>query len=495
MTTTPRTFPADFLWGAATASYQIEGAVHEGGRGPSIWDTFSHTPGKVLHGDTGDVAADHYHRVAEDVALMKELGLQAYRFSIAWPRIQPTGRGPANAEGLAFYSRLVDELRAAGIRPVATLYHWDLPQALEDEGGWTSRATAEAFADYARIVAEALGDRVWMWTTLNEPWCSSFLGYASGVHAPGRTEPAAALAAVHHLNLGHGLAIRAIRDVLGEQARVSVTLNLHVTRAASDAPADAEAKAQVDAVANEVFLGPMLEGAYPERVLTDTAHLTDWSFVRDGDLATIRQPLDVLGVNFYSTGRVRRLQDGTADDGAPRPDGHGASAHSPWVGCDLVEWLPQPGPHTAMGWNIEPQGLVDLLLELHGRHPGLPLMITENGAAFEDEVTAAGRVHDERRVAYVHDHLEAVGRARDAGADVRGYFLWSLMDNFEWAYGYDRRFGMVHVDYGTLERTCKDSALWYREVIRTGQLVPVEVAQELEPVEAARAAGGATASR
>lgn len=479
MTTTPRSFPADFLWGAATASYQIEGAVHEGGRGPSIWDTFSHTPGAVLHGDTGDVAADHYHRVPEDVALMKQLGLQAYRFSIAWPRIQPTGRGPANAEGLAFYSRLVDELLAAGIRPVATLYHWDLPQALEDEGGWTSRATAEAFAEYARIVAEALGDRVWLWTTLNEPWCSAFLGYASGVHAPGRTEPAGALAAVHHLNLGHGLAVRAIREVVGDGARVSATLNLHVTRAASDDPADVDAKAQVDTVANEVFLGPMLEGAYPERVLADTAHLTDWSFVHDGDLDTIRQPLDLLGVNFYSTGRVRRLQDATAADGVPRADGHGASPHSPWVGCDLVEWLPQPGPHTAMGWNIEPQGLVDLLLELHERYPGLPLMITENGAAFADEVSADGRVHDPDRVAYVHDHLEAVGRARDAGADVRGYFVWSLMDNFEWAYGYDRRFGVIRVDYDTLERTWKDSALWYREVIRTGTLVPPGTAEQL----------------
>lgn len=479
MTTTPRTFPAEFLWGAATASYQIEGAVHEGGRGPSIWDTFSHTPGAVLNGDTGDVAADHYHRLTEDVALMKELGLQAYRFSIAWPRIQPTGRGPANPEGVAFYSRLVDELLAAGIRPVATLYHWDLPQALEDEGGWTSRGTAEAFGDYARILAEALGDRVWLWTTLNEPWCSAFLGYASGVHAPGRTEPASALAAVHHLNLAHGLATRSIREVLGEQTPVSVTLNLHVTRAATDAPEDVDAKNQVDTVANEVFLGPMVEGTYPQRVLTDTAHLTDWAFVQEGDLELIRQPLTALGVNFYSTGRVRRLQPTPEGTDGPRADGHGHSPFSPWVGCDQVEWLPQPGPHTAMGWNIEPQGLVDLLLELHERYPDLPLMITENGAAFDDEVAPDGRVHDARRVAYVHDHLEAVGQARDAGADVRGYFVWSLMDNFEWAYGYDRRFGVIRVDYETLERSWKDSALWYREVVRTGTLVPADAAATL----------------
>ncbi|MBC7290890.1 MAG: beta-glucosidase [Actinotalea sp.] len=485
MSSTQRTFPADFLWGAATASYQIEGAVEEGGRGPSIWDTFSRTPGRTLGGDTGDVAADHYHRVGEDVALMKELGLQAYRFSIAWPRIQPTGRGPANPEGVAFYSRLVDELLAAGIRPVATLYHWDLPQALEDEGGWTVRSTAEAFGQYARVVAEALGDRVALWTTLNEPWCSAYLGYAAGVHAPGRTEPAASLAAVHHLNLGHGLAVRALRDVLGEDVPVSVTLNLHVTRAATDAPQDVEAKAQIDTVANEVFLGPMLQGAYPQRVLTDTAHLTDWSFVREGDLELIRQPLTLLGVNFYSTGRVRRLEDERDPGAGPRPDGHGDSATSPWVGCDRVEWLPQPGPHTAMGWNIEPQGLVDLLLELHDRFPGLPLMVTENGAAFADEVSPDGRVHDVRRVAYVHDHLEAVGRARDAGADVRGYFLWSLLDNFEWAFGFDRRFGVLRVDYDTLERTWKDSALWYREVIRTRTLLPVEAAADLPVPEPA----------
>jgi beta-glucosidase len=479
MSSTPaRSFPDDFLWGAATASYQIEGGVHEGGRGPSIWDTFSHTPGKVLNGDTGDVAADHYHRMRDDVALMKELGLQAYRFSVAWPRIQPTGRGPVNPEGLAFYSALVDELLGAGIRPAVTLYHWDLPQALEDEGGWTSRETAYRFAEYARLLAEGLGDRVALWTTLNEPWCTAFLGYASGVHAPGRTDGAAALAAVHHLNLAHGLAVRAIRDVLGEDTPASVTLNLHVTRAATDDPEDLDARGQVDAVANEVFLGPMLGRGYPERVFADTAHLTDWSFVHDGDLELIHVPLDVLGVNYYSTGRVRRRREGEAEP--PRgADGHGASDHSPWVGCDDVEWLRQPGPYTAMGWNIEPQGLVDLLTSLHTRFPGMPLMITENGAAFEDVVSSDGRVHDDRRVAYVADHLEAVGQARDAGADVRGYFVWSLLDNFEWSYGYDRRFGIVRVDYDTLERTWKDSAYWYQEVVRTGQLPPVERAREL----------------
>ncbi|MBO0901491.1 beta-glucosidase [Cellulomonas sp. zg-ZUI222] len=462
-----RPFPADFLWGSATASYQIEGAVHEDGRAPSIWDTFSHTPGKVLNGDTGDVAIDHYHRVPQDVAIMKDLGLQAYRFSIAWSRVLPTGTGEVNQAGLDFYADLVDRLIADGIKPVVTLYHWDLPQTLEDEGGWTNRATAEAFAEYARVVARALGDRVHLWTTLNEPWCSSFLGYGSGVHAPGVTDPAAALAAVHHLNLAHGLAARAIREELGAQTPVSITLNLHVTRAASHEPADVEAKRRIDTIANEVFLGPLLEGAYPERVFADTAGISDWSFVQDGDLDLIRVPIDLLGVNYYSTGRV---QHGTppVGDGTPGPDGHRSSVVSPWVGADQVEWLPQPGPHTAMGWNIEPQGLVDLLLELHERYPGLPLAITENGAAFYDTVTPDGRVHDAERVAYLHDHLDAVGEAMDKGVDVRGYFVWSLFDNFEWAYGYDRRFGVVHVDYDTQVRTLKDSARWYRELVRTG---------------------------
>ena len=473
-----RPFPADFLWGSATASYQIEGAVHEDGRAPSIWDTFSHTPGKVLNGDTGDVAVDHYHRVPQDVAIMKDLGLQAYRFSIAWSRVLPTGTGEVNQAGLDFYADLVDRLLADGIKPVVTLYHWDLPQTLEDEGGWTNRATAEAFAEYARVVARALGDRVHLWTTLNEPWCSSFLGYGSGVHAPGVTDPAAALAAVHHLNLAHGLAARAIREELGAQTPVSITLNLHVTRAASHDPADVEAKRRIDTIANEVFLGPLLDGAYPERVFADTAAISDWSFVQDGDLDLIRVPIDLLGVNYYSTGRV---QHGTppVGDGTPGPDGHRSSVVSPWVGADQVEWLPQPGPHTAMGWNIEPQGLVDLLLELHERYPGLPLAITENGAAFYDTVTPDGRVHDAERVAYLHDLLDAVGEAMDKGVDVRGYFVWSLFDNFEWAYGYDRRFGVVHVDYDTQVRTLKDSARWYRELVRTGVIPTPESAATL----------------
>ncbi|ASR53960.1 GH1 family beta-glucosidase [Cellulomonas sp. PSBB021] len=481
MTTTRpsgRQFPADFLWGSATASYQIEGAVDVDGRGPSIWDTFSRTPGKVLGGDTGDVAADHYHRVEQDVALMAELGLEAYRFSLAWPRIQPTGSGEFNEAGLAFYSDLVDRLVAAGIKPVVTLYHWDLPQPLEDAGGWANRETALRFEEYARKVAEVLGDRVHLWTTLNEPWCSAFLGYASGVHAPGVTDDEKALRAVHHLNLAHGLAARAIKDVLGEDTPISITLNLHVTRAASDDPADVEAKRRIDTIANEVFLRPVVDGEYPKEVFADTESITDWSFVLDGDLDLIKVPLALLGVNYYSTGRVRY---GTppVGDGKPGPDGHRSSVHSPWVGATHSEWLPQPGPHTAMGWNIEPEGLVELLVELHERYPNLPLAVTENGAAFYDTVDEDGRVHDVERVAYLHDHIDAVGEAIDKGVDVVGYFVWSFLDNFEWAYGYDRRFGVVRVDYDTLERTVKDSGRWYAELVRTRTIPTIESAATL----------------
>ncbi|MCV2394075.1 GH1 family beta-glucosidase [Actinotalea sp. M2MS4P-6] len=462
-----RDFGSDFLWGAATAAYQIEGATTEGGRGASIWDTFSATPGKVLDGHTGAVAADHYHRMPADVALMRDLGLAAYRFSVAWPRIQPTGSGPALAAGLDFYSRLVDELLGAGIEPVLTLYHWDLPQALEDAGGWPARDTALRFGEYAALVVDALGDRVLRWTTLNEPWCSAFLGYASGVHAPGRTEPAGALAAAHHLNLAHGLAGRAVRDGLGDRGLLSLTLNLHVVRPASQAPGDLDAARRIDAVANRIFLEPVLDGTYPADLLADTAAVTDWSFVHDGDLEVTHTGLDVLGVNYYSSQEVR-----AARPGEPRSmdDGHGASTSSPWVGSPDVEFLPRSGPLTAMGWNIDPSGMTELLVGLHHRYPELPLMITENGAAFDDEVSPDGRVHDPRRIAYVHDHVAAVGDAMEAGADVRGYLLWSLMDNFEWAYGYHRRFGIIRIDYDTLERTWKDSAYWYRALISTGRL-------------------------
>ncbi|MFD0261483.1 GH1 family beta-glucosidase [Kitasatospora indigofera] len=471
------TFPSTFLWGSATAAYQIEGAAAEDGRTPSIWDTFSHTPGKTYQGDTGDVATDHYHRFREDVALMAELGLKAYRFSISWPRVQPTGRGPAVERGLDFYRALVDELLAAGIEPVATLYHWDLPQDLEDLGGWTVRETAERFGEYAAIAARALGDKVKFWTTLNEPWCSAFLGYGSGVHAPGRTDPADALRAAHHLNLAHGRAVAALRAELPADAKVSVTLNLHQVRALTASPADLDAARRIDAVGNRVFTGPILEGGYPADLRADTAHLVDWdALVQPGDEAVIGAPIDVLGINYYSPTLVSAPAEGEelAPGEAARNDAHGASDHSPWPGSEQVVFHLPPGELTAMNWAIDPSGLYDLITDVSRRHPGLPLMITENGAAFEDTVNAEGEVLDPRRIDYVHRHLAAVHRAIADGADVRGYFLWSLLDNFEWSYGYSRRFGAVYVDYATQLRIPKASARWYARTVRSNSIPQVD---------------------
>ncbi|HTL41357.1 MAG TPA: GH1 family beta-glucosidase [Pseudolysinimonas sp.] len=458
-------FPKDFVIGSATASYQIEGAAHEDGRGPSIWDTFSHTPGRVVNGDTGDVACDHYHRLDEDLDLMKELGLEAYRFSIAWPRIQPLGSGAFNPKGIEFYSRLVDGLLARGIRPVATLYHWDLPQALEDADGWVNRDTAYRFAEYAAHTVEALGDRVHTWTTFNEPWCSAYLGYGSGAHAPGRTNGADALAAVHHLNLAHGLAVPEIRRAATNDPDVSITLNLHVIRGEDDT--SPEAKRRIDALANRAFLSPLLRGQYDADLLEDTAAVTDWSFVRAGDTAQIHQPIDVLGVNYYSTVTVK-MWDGVS----PRAnaDGHQNVGGSPWPGSPDVEFLVQEGPYTDMGWNIAPDGLEELLVSLHEQFPTQTLMVTENGAAFPDRVvhTEAGpRVPDADRIDYLNRHFTAAHRAIERGVDLQGYFVWSLMDNFEWGYGYTKRFGIVRVDYDTLERVPKDSARWLQEVIAT----------------------------
>ncbi|WNE95303.1 GH1 family beta-glucosidase [Streptomyces luomodiensis] len=465
-TSADRTFPPGFLWGAATAAYQIEGAAALDGRTPSIWDTYCRTPGKVHNGDTGDVATDHYHRWREDVGIMTDLGLGAYRFSVSWSRVQPTGRGPAVQKGLDFYRRLTDELLEADIKPVVTLYHWDLPQEIEDAGGWPERATADRFAEYAALVADALGDRVESWTTLNEPWCSAFLGYGSGVHAPGRTDQVAALRAAHHLNLAHGKAVQALRAHLPARAQMSITLNFHHVRPLTSGPEDADAARRIDALANRVFTGPLVNGAYPADLFQDTAHLTDWSFVRDGDTSTIHQPLDFLGVNYY-TPTVVSVSQG-AD--TRRSDGHRPSPHSPWPGSDDVAFHLPPGETTAMGWAIDPSGLHDLLLRLTNDFPGLPLVITENGAAFHDYVNPAGEVHDPERIAYLSGHLTAVHQAIEAGADVRGYFLWSLLDNFEWGYGYSKRFGAVYVDYPTGTRIPKSSARWYARVARTGTL-------------------------
>ncbi|GAA2415114.1 GH1 family beta-glucosidase [Actinomadura vinacea] len=449
--------PEGFLWGAATAAYQIEGAANEDRRAPSIWDAFSRTPGKTLNGDTGDVATDHYHRWREDVAAMAELGISAYRFSISWPRVMPGGA--LNRKGVDFYSRLVDALLENGIAPVATLYHWDLPQELEEAGGWPERATAHRFAEYAARMARALGDRVHTWTTLNEPWCSAFLGYASGVHAPGRADPVAGLTAAHHLNLAHGLASRELRAAADPSARHSITLNPHHLRG------EPEAVRRVDAVANRIFLDPLTGRGYPPDLLEDTAALTDWGFVQDGDEKTIAAPLDVLGVNYYAPTLVH-----TWDGVSPRAgaDGHKRGAATPFVGCEDVEFAEQPGPHTAMGWPVDAAGLEEMLLGLRRDHPALPLMVTENGAAYADAVGPDGRIRDGDRIAYLRDHLAAMRRAVETGVDVRGYFAWSLLDNFEWAYGYDRRFGLIHVDYATGERRWKDSAHWYKEAISRG---------------------------
>ncbi|MEU6312742.1 GH1 family beta-glucosidase [Streptomyces sp. NPDC047014] len=437
-------FPEGFLWGTATAAFQIEGAADR--RGPCIWDTFCRTPGKVFGGHTGDVAVDHHRLWREDVRLMAELGLKSYRFSVSWPRVL--------AGGIGFYDALVDELLAHGIRPCVTLYHWDLPQDLEDAGGWAERETAHAFAEYTTRVAEVLADRVNLWTTLNEPWCSAFLGYASGVHAPGRTSPADSLRAAHHLNLAHGLAAAA----LPAGAQVGIALNPSAVRPLTDSAADRDAARRIDALANRIFTGPLLHGAYPKDLFEDTASVTDWAFVRPGDEALIHQPLDFLGVNYYTPALV----SAAPDRNGPRADGHGAAEHSPWPAADTVAFHQPPGDRTDMGWAVDPSGLYDLLMRFTREAPGLPLLVTENGAAYAPDI------EDPQRIAYLESHLAVVHQALADGAPVKGYFLWSLLDNFEWAYGYSKRFGIVHVDYETQARTPRASAHWYARLARRG---------------------------
>jgi beta-glucosidase len=444
-------FPDGFVWGAATASYQIEGATSADGRGPSIWDTFSRTPGRVFAGHTGDVACDHYHRYVDDVAVMADLGLASYRYSISWPRIQPDGTGPVNTHGLDFYDRLTDELIGQGIDPVVTLYHWDLPQTLEDRGGWTARETAEAFAEYAQIVYARLGDRVRTWTTLNEPWCSAYLGYGSGRHAPGITDPASVFKAVHHLLLGHGLAARALRSA-GAQT-ISITLNpAAVFPLDEQNAADSDAARIIDGLHNRIFLDPLLRGQYPADMREHMARFTDLSFIRDGDEAIINAPIDVLGVNFYQPTYV------SAKPGTP------ASPEAP--GSEGIAFRPPVGPVTDMNWQIEPAALTRLLERIHRDYDGIPLLITENGAAYPDGPSAeTGEIADSNRIEYLDGHLRACHDAISRGVDLRGYFVWSLMDNFEWAEGYAKRFGIVHVDYTTQQRMPKDSARWYSKVI------------------------------
>jgi beta-glucosidase len=452
----PRRFPPGFLWGAATSAYQIEGAVHEDGRGQSIWDTYSHTPGKVQGGDTGDIACDSYHRVEEDLSLLSELGVDGYRFSIAWPRIQPTGRGGVNERGLDYYRALVAGLRDRGIMPVATVYHWDLPQALEDEGGWAHRETAERFAEYAQLVARALGDHVAMWITMNEPQQAANQGYRVGTHAPGKTDYALAAAATHHLLLGHGLALEAMRSSLPGRTAVGISLDLHPVRPTSEGARDAAAV--LDAEHNRIFLEPVLHGTYPARARAEL--LPPAELIRPGDMDTISAPVDFLGLNYYSPYYVG-LGDG---DGLRRGE-------SPLPGHPgLVNYAPPELPKTPMGWLVEPNGLYDTLVALDREAPRLPIFITENGCASDDYITPEGEVNDLERIAFLKGHLDAAWRAIRDGVNLAGYFHWSLMDNFEWARGYQRRFGLYFVDFGTQRRLAKRSARFYSEVARTGVL-------------------------
>ncbi|MBS2936820.1 beta-glucosidase [Nocardioides sp. J2M5] len=442
--------PRPLSLGVATASYQIEGAVAEDGRGPSIWDTFAARPGAVRGGDDGTHACDSYHRLDDDVALVRDLGVDAYRFSVAWPRVQPEGTGRIEPRGLDYYERLVDRLLAEGIEPVATLYHWDLPQPLEDAGGWPERRTAEAFVDYARAVHDRLGDRVTSWATHNEPWCAAYLGYAAGVHAPGRQEGEAAHRAAHHLVLSHAWAAEALGD-----AHTGIVLNLAPVWAESDDPGDLAVADGVDAIRNRVWLDPLVDGAYDEGLLRVAPVLADPGLVRPGDLEAARGSAAWLGINYYTPVRPRRARG----DAPPHPE---QGAFPGVADLDLVV----REPRTDIGWEVEPRGLEELLVRTHER-TGLPLVITENGAAYADQVVVDGRVEDADRIAYVRDHLAAVARARAAGADVRGYFVWTLMDNFEWAEGYAKTFGLVHVDRSSpsLTRTPKASFHWFAEQV------------------------------
>jgi beta-glucosidase len=451
-----RRFPPGFLWGAATSAYQIEGAVREDGRGASIWDTFSHTPGKVRGGDTGDIACNSYHQLEQDLGLLSELGVGAYRFSVAWPRVQPRGAGAVNQRGLDYYRSLVEGLRERGIVPLATVYHWDLPQALEDHGGWANRDTAERFAEYAGVLAAALGDQVGMWITLNEPQQSANQGYRTGTHAPGKTDLGLAAAATHHLLLAHGLGLQAIRSALPGRIPVGISIDVHPVR-----PADADAApvaAVIDAEHNRIFLEPVLHGSYPEAVRAEL--LPSEELIEPGDMERVSAAIDFLGVNYYSPYYVRL---GDWDDlrrGETPLPGHPG----------VVNYVPPELPQTPMGWIVEPTGLHDTLCAIDREAPRLPLYITENGCAADDYVTPEGDVNDYERVDYLEGHLDAVWRAIQDGVHVAGYFAWSLMDNFEWARGYQRRFGLYFVDFGTQRRLPKRSAAFYSRVARTGVL-------------------------
>lgn len=439
-------FPDDFRWGVATASYQIEGAVREDGRGPSIWDTFCAIPGKIENGDTGNVACDHYHLYPRDIVLMRELGIRNYRFSIAWPRILPRGRGQINSAGLDFYERLVDTLLEADIEPFATLYHWDLPQALQDEvGGWGSRETSQAFADYADVVSRRLGDRIKHWITLNEPYVSAFSGNELGAHAPGIRDPRTAWQVSHHLLLGHGLSVPVLRANGGPDTQVGITIVLSPVEPADDSEQNQRLAQFVDGKQNRWFLDPVFRGSYPRDVLDTLSEMGIQPEIRTGDNAIIAQPVDFLGMNYYYRTIVRQ-----------RPG-------RPFGQYEMV-W-PQGAERTTMGWAVYPPGLHTLLSRVHQEYHVPAVYITENGAAFPDTVSPDGQVHDPRRLDYLREHFLQAAQAISEGVPLRGYFVWSFMDNFEWARGYSQRFGLVYVDYATERRIVKDSGRWYSDVV------------------------------
>ncbi len=449
------TFPKDFIWGAATSSYQIEGAAFEDGRGASIWDTFCKTPGKVAKGDTGDVANDHYHRYPEDIAIMKDLGLQGYRFSFAWPRMFPKGDGVREERGFDFYDRLIDGLLEAGIEPLATLYHWDLPQALQDKGGWVNRDIVNHFADYSTAVVERFGDRVKKFSPINEPWVVAWLGHGIGIHAPGILDRRAAFAAAHHTVLAHAASTNAMRAVRSDILTGPVLNQAnHVPDDAND-PIQAHAAAIGDAHQNRFWMDAIMHGTYPQ-ILIDTYGDELTSVIKDGDMQAAMVKNDFIGINYYFDNRIGASLGG-------KPEWHSISG---LFDLDIDE-TPR-GPLTDMGWPLTPHGLENLLVRWHKEHGDKlpPLYITENGVAYDEGPDASGRVADQRRIDYLQTHLKAVSKAIAQGSPVKGYYQWSLMDNFEWALGYDKRFGIVHVDFETQKRIIKDSGLWYRDQIK-----------------------------
>jgi beta-glucosidase len=445
-------FPPHFLWGAATSAYQIEGAVYEDGRGLSVWDRFAATPGATYQGETGEIAADHYHHMEEDVALMAELNFNAYRFSLSWPRIIPQGTGAVNERGLDFYDRLVDVLLARGICPLATLYHWDLPVALQDQGGWLVRDTAYAFAEYAEVVAQRLGDRVDWWLTQNEPWCSAYLGYADGVHAPGIHDKQLAVIAGHHLLLAHGLSVPRLRAHISSQAQVGIALDFYPVYAADHRPETLLAIKRADTFRNRWFLDPLFRGDYPEDLFTDLKVAPPPILEDDGKIISV--PLDFLGVNYYSRMIVRER---VASKKAFRQPGHDDS-------YEALERIPDAS-YTEMGWEVFPDGLANILKRIDRECTPKAMVVTESGAAFEDHWGGNGVVHDQQRIDYLRAHIQTVAEVIRQGVPIKGYFVWSFLDNFEWAEGYGKRFGLVYVDYPTQRRIIKDSGRWYASLV------------------------------